>query len=132
MAGQGQSVSDFLCQLSIPIVVVDQHWQPVLNNRAISRQNIDPEHELVCILTSEVFGCSCEEDLNDNHLACCLSGTLQRTTAETYRSGIPQERVPASTDLDSLAGISNIRYFITTTKQNNTVLLKIEERKEID
>ncbi len=133
MSGYGKSLAEFLQQLAIPIIVIDAQQHPVFDNRNPSQQLTDSGQSSSPLLACVVFDCACEEPPDgDNHSCDCLSCTLVKTTAVTYHTGVKQKYVAASPDLDSLAGISNPCYLISTEICEGTVLLSIEERKEID
>jgi hypothetical protein len=60
----------------------------------------------------------------------CKTCTIRQTVTHTMTSGQSHERVPAYPDLHHISGDKRLKFFISTEKMGDAVLLRIDEVSE--
>ncbi len=128
MEGEGEPLSEYLDSLEIPIFVVDADGCVLLANTLAGKLVSKKESEIEGRLGGEVFECTyakqpggCGKTLH------CRTCVIRNTVTHTRETGESCIRVPATQDLDSMAGIQRIRFLISTERVGDTVFLRIDE-----
>lgn len=61
----------------------------------------------------------------------CKSCTIRLTVTDTFQTGESHIKVPAYPDLNDITGEKQIQFLISTEKQGDAVLLRIDEISEV-
>ena len=119
---------EFLNQFSDPVFLVNSDVEIITaNNAGFSVLNKAPD-EVDNKLGGEAFSCKyaklpqgCGNTLH------CKTCTIRNTIKKTLKTGQGQLKIPAYADYHFITGEKDIKYFITTEKVGNTVLLRIDD-----
>lgn len=132
-AGFGQTMGDFLDSLLAPVFVVDSNGSIVTAN-ALARKTVSKEpSQIEGRPGGDVFECQyARQPGGCGYTIHCRSCVIRNTVMETHQTGLPCVRVAACQDLDTFQGPRRIRFFISTEKLGDTVLLFIDDARPED
>jgi len=129
--GRGQSLAEFLDTLDIPTLLVNQDRRVLCANSSARRMLNKDADEIIGRLGGEVFACEhadlpggCGETVH------CRTCALRNSITHTAATGEPCVRVPAYRDLGQISDEKDIRFYVSTEKDGEVVLVKIEEAQE--
>jgi hypothetical protein len=130
---KAKSLRDFLDQFSRPVFLVDSEGRIVTGNTiGFSLLQKKPE-EVEGELGGDAFGCRYAKFPGGcGNTVHCKTCTIRITVMNTLQSGKSNIRVPAYPDLHHMTGENRIRFFITTERVGEAVLLRIDEVAEVD
>lgn len=123
----GQPLSEFVDELSTPILVLQEGTRIVAANAAARRLSPEPLEELAGMLCGDVIGCvHSHEEGGCGRTVHCLSCTIRRSVSHTFETGEPCMDVSAFRDTGLLSGDTTVCFWISTEKKGDFVLLRIE------
>lgn len=123
------ALQEYLEDLAIPVVVVDSDSTGTFSNRAARERSGQPERSqaegsgrdiYTCIYAKRPEGCA-----REIHCSGCA---IRRSVIATADTGEPQIWVPATLKYGDLDDPSAIALRITTLRQGDVVLLRIERQ----
>jgi PAS domain-containing protein len=124
----GQPLSEFVDEMSTPILVMREDTRVVAANAAARKLSPELLEELAGLLCGDVIGCLHSKDEEGcGRTVHCLSCTIRRSIAHTFETGEPCFDVPAYMELGLLSGDTEVRFRISTEKKGDFVLLRIEQ-----
>jgi hypothetical protein len=122
----GQPLSEFLDELSSPILVVKEDLRVVAANAAARKLSPEPLEELCGRLCGEVIGCTHSKEAEGcGHTVHCLSCAIRRSVTHTIETGESCHDVPAYPDIGLISGEQGVRFLVSTEKKGDFVQLKI-------
>lgn len=128
----GQSLSEFLDELSAPILVLREGTRIVAANAAARKLSPEPLEELSGRLCGDVIGClHSKEPGGCGQTVHCLSCTIRRSVAHTIETGKSCKDIPAYPDIGVMDGDRKVRFLISTEKKGDFVQLRIDRIEEI-
>ena len=128
LAQMGRPLYDFLDNLDVPILLIEsgplictanKHARKLLDKQLPEIEGRKGGEVIECAHAKRPEGCG-----NTVH---CKSCTIRITVLETFATGSSFVRVPAYPDIQTVSGVKNMRFLITTEKVGDFVLLRIEE-----
>jgi len=123
----GQPLSEFVDELSTPILVMRGDTRIVAANAAARRLSREPLEELAGMLCGDVIGClHSHEEGGCGRTVHCLSCTIRRSVEHTFETGEPCLDVPAFQDIGLLSRDKLVCFRISTEKKGDFVLLRID------
>ncbi len=123
----GQPLSEFIDELSTPILILQEGTRVVAANVAARKLSPEPLEELTGLLCGEVIGClHSKEPEGCGNTVHCLSCAIRRSVAHTMETGDPCKDVPAYPDVGLMSGDKDICFKISTEKKGNFVMLRIK------
>jgi PAS domain-containing protein len=123
----GQPLSEFVDELSTPILVMREGTRIIAANAAARRLSPEPLEELGGMLCGDVIGCQhSDKEGGCGRTVHCLSCTIRRSVAHTFETGEPCMEVSAFQDIGLLSGDTKVCFWISTEKKGDFVLLWIE------
>jgi PAS domain-containing protein len=127
----GQPLSEFVDELSTPILVMREDTRIVAANVAARRLSPEPLEELSGVLCGDVIGClHSHEEGGCGRTVHCLSCAIRRSVAHTFETGEPCHDVSAYQDIGLLSGDTQVCFRISTEKKGDFVLLRIDRVEE--
>lgn len=122
------SLSDFLDQLTVPVLALDSQGEVVAANDAARERAgvglptanpVTPGDILECANARLPDGCG--------HTVHCRACTLRLCVEDTYATGTSHDGVPAINDRVPIDDTQPVRYRVSTRKQGDVVLLRIDD-----
>ena len=127
----GQPLSEFVDELSAPILIMREGVRIVAANAAARKLSRDPLEELAGLLCGDAIGCRhAHEEGGCGRTIHCLSCAIRRSVAHTFETGEPCLDVPAYQDIGVLSGDTQVCFRISTEKKGEFVLLRIDREGE--
>ncbi len=123
-----QSMNEFLDSLETPILMVNSNGETMYANRVACDFLGKTNESLNGVLGGDVMQCihsrapgGCGGTVH------CKSCEVRNSVTHTYETGEACVRVPAHMDIIDSNATMEIRFFVSTEKAGETVLLQIEE-----
>ena len=125
----GTPLQRYLDELGVPVLLVSDEVRMVGANAAAN--SFFPGHGLgsgiAGRLPGEVFECAHATAPGEcGRTVHCSGCVLRRTITETWRTGAPHHRVPASLELGPPGSEERIDFLVTTTRAADRVALRID------
>lgn len=128
LAFSAKPLRNFLDQFPKPVFLMDVAGRVVTGNSAAFSLLQKTPDLVEGELGGDAFDCNYAELPGGcGKTVHCKSCTIRMSITSTFESGKSAIRVPAYPDLHQLTGEDRIRYFITTERIGETVLLRIDE-----
>jgi hypothetical protein len=126
-----KDLSSFLDQFAGPVFLLNAEGRVITaNEQGFAALRKKPE-EVEGQLGGDAFDCK-YAGLQDGcgKTIHCKTCTIRNTVTDTFRTGESHIKVPAYPDLSHITGENRIRFLISTEKQGEAVLLRIDEISE--
>jgi len=121
-------MAEFLDALSAPTLLVNQDRQVICANQQAQRLLGKELHEITGRLGGEVFACEhAELPGGCGQTVHCRTCAIRNAVMHTAATGEPCKRVPAYRDLGQLSDEKTVRFYVSTEKDGEVVLVRIEE-----
>lgn len=127
----GVPLTRYLESLSEPVLVINGEAVVQTANSATGRLLGKPATDAEQRLTGDVFECAyarlpegCGRTIH------CSGCAIRHTVADTYQTGRPHERVPATLNRENPDDPSALSLLITTVKVGDMVLLRIDRMSD--
>lgn len=125
-ADLGIPLSDFVEQLGIPVLVVDENLRVTAANAAARRLAPGLQGDFRGLLCGEVIGCGHSfEPGGCGGTVHCLSCVIRKAVEETFCTGTPCRDVPAFPDIQLFREDRDVQFLVSTRKVGPFVELKI-------
>jgi len=113
----GQSLSEYLDELSIPIMVVQEDLRVVAGNQAVRKLSPEPVDRLCGRLCGEVIGCThSKEPKGCGRTVYCPDCTIRSSVVYTIETGEPCIQVPACHNIGEWTDERRVCFQISTLK----------------
>jgi PAS domain-containing protein len=124
----GQSLTEFLDTLELPVLVVNEAGLVQLANTPARRMLGKDPGQIAGRPGGDVFECVFAAlPAGCGHTLHCKGCVIRRTVMGTMETGQPQHRVPATQRLRTEGGVRAIDFHISTERVADFVLLRIDE-----
>jgi hypothetical protein len=128
----GQPMSEFLDDLSPPVLVVQDNARVIAANAAARKMLTREQLEICGELAGEVLGCShAREPGGCGQTVHCKSCAIRQCVAHTMETAEPCRKT-AYADIGLVSGDKRLRFLIETEKVNSFVRLTIHDVKEAE
>jgi hypothetical protein len=126
-----EDLSTFLDRFAGPVLLVDSDGRIITaNKQGFSILKKMPD-EVEGKLGGDAFSCKYAElPEGCGKTIHCKSCTIRLTVTDTFLTGKSHVKVPAYPDLNYITGEKKIKFLISTEKQGEAVLLRIDEISE--
>jgi len=122
----GMPLSDFVAQLGVPVLVVDENLRVAAANAAARRLAPGLRGDLRGLLCGEAIVCGhSSEPGGCGGTVHCLSCAIRQAVEETFRSGMPCQNVPAFPDIQLFREDRDVQFLVSTRKVGPFVELRI-------
>jgi len=128
----GQSLSEFLDELSIPIMVVQEDLRVVAGNQTSRKLSPEPMEEIFGRLCGEVIGCThSREPKGCGQTVHCPNCAIRRSVVHTIETGRSCLQVLAYQDVGRKTGDRRVCFWISTEKMGAFAKLIINSIEEL-
>lgn len=127
----GVDITEYLAMLDQPVILVDQDLHILSANQETRKVTTKEIPDLIGQVSGEVFECEyarCPGGCgNTTHCSGCV---IRDSVKETYQTGRPVNRRPATISQDLEGKTASVNLYISTRKTGDVVLLQIEEASD--
>ena len=128
----GQPMSEFLDELSPPVLVVQDNARVIAANAAARKMMTKEQLEICGEVAGEVIGCRhAKEPGGCGQTIHCKSCTIRQCVTHTLDTGEPCRKT-AFADIGLVSGDRRVRFLIDTEKVNSFVRMTIHDVREAE